>query len=278
VHPELVSFPLFGKTFTIYTYGTLIVIAFLVAAWWTRRAAERSLGLDRERVFNVGFALLFLGIAGARLVHALAHYADFSAVPMKFIKVWEGGLNGYGGVVAALLWLWWWLPRHPEMKGFALLDVLVRGFTLAFAVGWLAPLLAGDDFGKVTSLPWGIPVSVFEAGTPAASYGWRDPLSRIHPTQVYEGLFALVLFFALAPLSRRGWRAGRLAGLGLMAHAVGHALLDLTRGDETRGMIVPGVLSTGQLLAIAVFFGGLALWVIRAPERHPSGAKRAPAA
>jgi phosphatidylglycerol:prolipoprotein diacylglycerol transferase len=198
---------------------------------------------------------------------------------MRFIRIWEGGLNGYGGVVAGLLWLWWWLPRHPDMRGFSLLDVLVRGFTLAFAIGWLAPLLAGDDFGKPTSLPWGVPVSLYDPGTPAAVWGQtHDAFARLHPTQVYEGLFALGLFLLLVPLSRRGWRPGRLAGFGLMAHALGHALLELTRGDEARGMIVPGVLSTAQMLAIAVFFGGLALWVIRAPERHPSGGSRTPAA
>jgi phosphatidylglycerol:prolipoprotein diacylglycerol transferase len=268
VLPKIVSFPLFGTEITIYTYGTLIVVAFLVAAWWTRRRAERSLELDRERVFNVGFALLFLGIAGARLVYALAHYAEFSAVPMKFIRVWEGGLNGYGGLVAGLLWLWWWLPRQPAMKGFAFFDLLVRGFLLAFAVGWLAPLLAGDDFGRATSLPWGIPASAFADGTPASAWAVRhDPLARLHPTQVYEGLFALGVFLLLGLLARRGWRTGRLAAAGLMIHAVGHALLEITRGDEARGMIVPDVLSTSQLLAIPVFFAGLALWVIRAPER-----------
>ena len=82
MHPELVSFSLFGKPFTIYTYGTLIVVAFLVAAWWTRRAAERSLGLDRERVFNVGFALLFLGIAMPTVLYVIWGVMEIVGFPV----------------------------------------------------------------------------------------------------------------------------------------------------------------------------------------------------
>jgi prolipoprotein diacylglyceryl transferase len=268
VKQKIFSIP--GTEISIYTYGTLIVVAFLLAAWWLRRRASRGLGLDPERVFNAGFALLFLGIAGARLGHVFAHYSEYTGEPMKFLRVWEGGLNGYGGLVGALLWLWWWLPRRPELKGFEFFDLLVRAFLLAFAIGWLAPLLAGDDFGAPTSLPWGIPVSVFEDGTPAAAWAKLNtqPDARLHPTQVYEALLALGLFLLLARLARKNPHPGRLAALGLMLHAAGHALLELTRGDEARGMVAGGLLSFGQFLAIPVFFAGLALWLIRKPESH----------
>ena len=159
--PEIVKFtvPLVGKEITIYSYGTVIVIAFLLAAWWTRRKAHALLGLDRERVFNVCFALLFIGIGGARLLHALVHYGEFTKRPLSFLYIWEGGLVWYGGVIADLLWLAWYLQRHPDMKGFAFLDVLVRGSALGIFLGRWASFLAGDDYGRPTSLPWGVPVT-----------------------------------------------------------------------------------------------------------------------
>src|SRR5436190_5759404 len=103
---KIFDFTIFGTQFAIYTYGTFLVIAFLVGTWWARRSAQRTLGVDPERTFNVTFALLFLGIAGARLVYSFSHYAEFSQTPLKFLKIWEGGLNGIGGLTGALLWLW----------------------------------------------------------------------------------------------------------------------------------------------------------------------------
>jgi phosphatidylglycerol:prolipoprotein diacylglycerol transferase len=267
VHQKLVEIPIFGGI-PIFAYGTLIVVAFLVAAWWARRTAQRTLGLDPEHVFNVGFALLFLGLAGARLAYAFANYEEFAQRPSSFLKIWEGGLIGYGGLVAGLLFLAWWLPRKPAMRGFAFLDVLARATCIAFAIGWMASLLAGDDYGSPTRLPWGIPASAFEPTTPAAVAAARaDPLARLHPTQVYESLFALLLFAGLTLYARGKPVSGRVFAWFLMLHPIGHSVIELFRGDDDkRGMLVPGVLSTSQLLAIPVFFAGLAVRLIRKEE------------
>ncbi len=278
MYPVIVRIPLFGGI-TIWSYGTLIVVAFLLAAWWARHRARKDLALDPERVFNVGFVLLFLGLAGARLVYAFANYEEFVRKPLSFLKIWEGGLVGYGGLAAGLLAMAWWLPKHPEMKGFSFLDVLARAACIAFAVGWTASLMAGDDYGKATALPWGIPASAFDANTRAAqSIARGDPLSRLHPTQVYESLWALVLFGILTLYARRKPTAGRVTALFLMLHPIGHSAIELFRGDDAnRGMVVPGILSSSQLIAIPVFFAGLAIWLIRRPERSAYARPPAPA-
>lgn len=273
---KLFTIPIFGGI-DIYTYGTLIVVGFLVGAWWTRRAAQKRLGIDPERTFNVGFAILFLGLLGARLAYAIAHYDEFTRTPLKLLKIWEGGLLLFGGVVVVLAWLAWWLPKEAELKGFAFLDVLVRGACLALAVGWMAPLLAGDDFGKVTNAPWGIPVAkLFEDGTPVVAWASRPAndavLRQIHPTQIYEALFALGLFFVLGFVGKRAKSTGRVTALFLMLYAVGRAALDLFRGDAgpapvaDRGFVIADTLSWTQFLAIPIFFAGLAIWLIRKPS------------
>ena len=277
MHQKLVHIPLFGLDLTIYSYGTLIVLAFLLAAWWAKRRAAKTLGLPEDRVFNVAFVLLFVGLAGARLVYAFSDYASFARRPLSFLYIWEGGLVGYGGMVAGLLWLAWWMPRRAEKgewlegKAWSLLDVLSRGACLALALGWWASLLAGDDFGRPTKLPWGLPLTWFEDGSPAIrSYADAHAdlvATRIHPTQVYESLFALALFFLLGALARRKLSAGRVTAVFLMTHALGHGLLDALRfeGADKRGMLVGDLLSWSQLLAVPVFFTGVAIWLIRKP-------------
>jgi phosphatidylglycerol:prolipoprotein diacylglycerol transferase len=283
VWSKIVGVPLFGKTFTLYTFGPVLVVAFLVASAWLQRRARKDLGLDSDRVFNVAFALLFLGLAGARLLHVLVFYESYASRPMSFLYVWEGGLAWWGGLLAGLLWLAWWLPRHPEASGFRFSDLLARATCLGLAIGWIAPFLAGDQYGKPTEAPWGVPVRWLQDGTRAlaasnvaARRGEIDLLeARLHPVQLYEALAALLLFLVLRAVSRRTSVAGRTTAVFLMLHAVSRAALDVFRWDE-RGWLIPRVgdsgfaVSTTQFLAVPVFFAGVALWLVRRPDRAPA--------
>ena len=89
----------------IYAFGTFIVLAFLAASFYVRRQAVKSLGLDGERVFNLCFALLFIGLLGARALYVMVHYAEHVQEPMSAFKIWKGGLVLYGGMLLGLLWL-----------------------------------------------------------------------------------------------------------------------------------------------------------------------------
>lgn len=273
--PEIVEIPWIHVT--IHSYGTLIVLAFLLGSWWAKRTAVKKLGADGERVFNVCFILLFVGILGARLVHAFGHYAEFTGRPMSFLAIWEGGLVLYGGVVAGLFFLALYLPKRPELGGFALLDILARATSLSLVVGWFASLLAGDDYGKPTSAAWGIPAAAFKDNTNAVKSIARldgGAAAKLHPSQIYGSLFALALFVLLGLLAKKSKVSGRVAAIFLMLHAVGTAVLETFRGDGKlpgeRPYFIGEVLSWGQFLAIPVFFTGLALLLIRRPDRGPA--------
>lgn len=256
---------LWSKGVTIYAFGTLIVLAFLVAAFYVRRRAHRLLGLDKERVFNVCFALLFIGLAGARLLYGLTHYSEMTEKPLRLLFIWEGGLHWYGGMLVALLWLSWFLPRHPDLRGWAFLDVLALGACLAVFVGRWASFLSGEDYGKeAPDLPWAV---TFQPVNDAV----QAPTNiALHPTQLYHSLHGLLLFVILALWARGKPPAGRLTGLFLMLYAVGHALIDVWRGDDkARAMLIDGYLATSQFLSVPVFFAGLAIWILRKPAAAP---------
>lgn len=258
MHPVLVDLT---ESIKIYSFGTFIVLAFLVASFYVRRRAARQLGLDGERVFNICFMLLFLGLLGARLVYVFLKYDEFSARPMSLFHIWEGGLVWYGGLGAGLLWLGWYLPSRPALKGWALLDVLSLGTCLAIFVGRWASFLSGENYGKIApDLPWAVtfPPDPYTQ-VPGAFIG--QPL---HPTQLYHSLHGLVLFGLLLLLARRRWGPGALAGAFLALYAVGRAVIEIFRADDAaRGMLFGGRLSTSQLLSIPVFFLGVAIFLIR---------------
>jgi prolipoprotein diacylglyceryltransferase len=75
-----------------------------------------------------------------------------------------------------------------------------------------------------------------------------------------------VLFLLLLLLARRKPHSGRVAGAFLMLYAVGHAVIEIWRGDDkARGMLIDDTVSTSQFLSVPVFFAGLAIWLLRRP-------------
>lgn len=262
--PIFFQFELFGKTFSVHAFGTLIVVAFLVSAWYVRRRAHKDLGLDRERVFNLCFALLFIAIAGARLLYTFIHHEEFSKEPLSFLKIWEGGLVFYGGLAVCLLWLAWYLPRHLDLKGWAFLDLLMLGGALAIFIGRWASFLSGENYGKPTDLPWGV-------AFPPESHA-RPTGVLLHPTQLYHSLHGLLLFLILYFVIRRRPNPGRATGLFLMLYAIGRSIIEIWRADDAaRGMVIDGLISSNQLISIPVFFAGLAIFLIRRTPAENSG-------
>lgn len=255
---------LWDKWVKIYSFGTLIVIGFLVAALWARRRAAKTLDLDRERVFNVCFALLFLGLAGARLLYGLVHYDEFAGKPLEIFALWKGGLLWYGGLIGALLWLAWYLPRHLDMKGWALLDVLAMATCLGVFVGRFASLLSGEDYGKPA--PDWLPVPLKLMFEPN-DHSMAPPNQWLYATQIYHSLHGLLLFVILLLYARRKPHPGRVAGAFLVLYAIGHAVIEIWRGDDkARGMLIDGLISTSQFLSVPVLFAGVAIWLLRRPS------------
>ncbi len=242
----------------IYSFGTFIVLAFLVASFYVRRRAARELDLDKAETFNVCFALLFIGLAGARLLFAIVKYDEFAADKMKLFKVWEGGLVYYGGLIACMLWLSWYLPRHPKLKGWAFTDILCLGACLGIFVGRWASFLSGENYGKeAPDLPWAVTFPAVE-GTQAKTG------VALHPTQIYHSLHGLLLFAILVWFLKRKPHPGRTTGLFLILYAVGRAVIEIWRGDdEARGMVIEGHVSTSQFLSIPIFFIGVAIYFAR---------------
>lgn len=290
--PVVWQFELFGKPLTIHAFGTFIVAAFLVGVVYVQRRARRELGLDKDRVFNIGFWLLVLGILAGRLLYALLKYDEFVARPGSIFYIWEGGLVVYGGLIAGLLWLAWFLPRHPELKGLLFLDVLALGTSLGIFVGRFASLLSGEAFGVLAE---SFPLALRFPYHPSCVAPHADPLQPatappLQPTQVYLILLGLLLFLVLRLYQRRRPEAGRTLALFLMIYAAGRFLIEFVRADwRSEGLetIRTWMLATGStprlpdptglyvfedlvswnmLLSIPVFFTGLAIWLIRRPE------------
>ena len=83
-------------------YGLLIAFAIGLGVWLCARQ-EKEKGLPRD--ISVDFALWVIpaAIVGARLYYVVFQWDQFSSDPVRILRLWEGGLAIYGGVIGGAL-------------------------------------------------------------------------------------------------------------------------------------------------------------------------------
>ncbi len=211
-------------------------------------------GLGRRHLAHQGT------IVGARTLYVLSYWhEEFAGRPwLDVFKVYEGGLIFYGGFigcVAATL-VFTWLNKIPIWR-FA--DALAPSISLGYAFGRLGCLMNGCCYGRACDLPWAVH---FPPDHRTQGVG-------VHPTQIYDALLNLGLYFMLVWLFRRRKFDGQVFAVWLMGYATLRSLVESFRGDYAVHYL-GGVFTPAQLLSPAVFAAGAVLYLVLRPAAAKS--------
>lgn len=238
------SIPLLGGV-TIYTYGALVASAFLCGIFWIMHEA-RLAGVDRGKVADLTFYVIVAAIVGSRILYVIVEYERFLAHPLDILKIWEGGLVFYGGLLACIAISWWYAKRQGwTLRGTA--DLFMPGVALGHAIGRVGCLMAGCCYGRpVSGDPWW-----------ALTFPYRESSLAptgipLFPSQPIESLMELMIFGILIAVRRHKKFEGQVFLIYLIIYAVLRSILEVFRGDMVRGFIIPGILSTAQLISLLV--------------------------
>jgi phosphatidylglycerol:prolipoprotein diacylglycerol transferase len=228
-------------SYEVTTFGLMVALGALLGVFLMRRELARR-GLDVSAGTDAALAGVVGGLAGAKLLYVIEHWAE----PLSDTLFSRGGMSWFGGlvggVVAGLLVIAW--RRLPLM---AVLAAAAPAITLGQAVGRIGCFLVGDDYGRPTSLPWGV---AFPQGLPPT-------FEHVHPTQIYE---AIPLFFYTWLLVR--WRRNGVADVALFGRylfLVGATrfLIEFVRVD----VVVALGMTTAQWFALGAAIAGVVLMV-----------------
>ena len=250
------SISLFGD-FSIKWYGLLIAIGFLLAILYGLKRAE-SFGIDPDRMIDVALLTVPVAFIGARLYYVFFSdsLAEYLADPISIVKVWEGGLAIYGGIIVAFVFgpL---MCKLRKVKIWAMFDLTALGFLIGQGIGRWGNFFNQEAFGGNTDLPWAMTGDVIQAGYNGSGY---DPALPVHPTFLYESLWCLLGFVLLHILSKRVIR--RFDGMifcGYMVwYGTGRFLIESLRTDS----LMVGILRVSQLIAIVAVVLGIVLFFI----------------
>ena len=250
--------------FTLHTYGLLVALAFLSALVLAARQGPRQ-GLDSAKVWDLGIVMALAGILGAKLGMFLSEREYYLEHPWQILSlstlqsagVWYFGLAG--GALAAIL-----MVRRYRYSFAKVADVFSPGVSFGLGIGRLGCFSAGCCWGKPTMLPWAVtftnPYSHQVVGVPLGI--------PLHPTQLYEFILDMALFWYLGGLARRKSYDGQVFSTYLFLYAIGRFLIEIVRGDdEQRGFVIGHWLSTSQFIGLLCILAVLIFWWRRAGAR-----------
>ena len=109
-------------------YAVLILIAFSIGYYLVINRCKKK-GVSTAQISDMCFYLVFIGILGARIYYCIFNMDYYSKNLLDIIKIWEGGLAIHGGVIAGIIFIYF----YTKKKELNLLDILdIKKVTLMF--------------------------------------------------------------------------------------------------------------------------------------------------
>ena len=244
--------------FTIYTYGFFLAVAFLAATWLVCRLAK-SEGLDPAKLIDIGFFGILWGIIGSRIFYIFMNFSEYVHEPLKVIKIWEGGLVFYGGILGGILSTII-LIRKYRLPFWKTLDILAPALALAQFIGRIGCFMAGCCYGRPTQCPWAV---TFKHPNTLAPIG-----VSIHPSQLYHSFANLMVFLILFNIyKKRRQFPGQVFSFYLCIYSIARFLMEFFRGDKK--IHLWGPLNLTQGISMILLICGIFLY--RYLRSYPKG-------
>lgn len=270
MYPELFKI----GPFTVYSYGLMLGIAFIVASYILTKEFERR-KLNPNLATEITLLAIIFGIIGSKLFHLFENWEAFLQDPIG-MAFSPGGLTFYGGLILATLAIWIY-ARRKKIPFLVIADATSPSLILAYGIGRIGCHLAGDgDYGIPTSLPWGtdyshgtVPPSVMFRGTEIAKHypnGIVPDNTPLHPTPIYEFLAAVIIFYILWRLRKKGWADGKLFMAYLVFAGIERFLVEIIRLNPR---LLFG-LTEAQLISVVMIVAGTVGFVYLTRRNKPS--------
>ena len=274
-----------AETLTIYSFGAMMALAFLSAAWLSRRELDRmykagyltsvalpaSKGKVRGRrktayvspshlIGTVVVIAVVGGLAGAKVFHILENMEDFRTNPAGMIFS-KGGLTFYGGLLVAGFGIVWYV-RKKGVKLATFCDALIPNVLLAYGIGRIGCHLAGDgDWGIAAdpaARPSFVPVWLWGETYPNNILGLTLPETGVYPTSLYEFGMALILFGILYGLRKHPFKWGWIFSLTMVFFGAERLLIEqirVTARSEIFGLEVSQAMLISSVMIVLGVIG-----------------------
>jgi phosphatidylglycerol:prolipoprotein diacylglycerol transferase len=180
-------------------YGVMVALAVVVLILWMVWQIRRGANISYDSLLTVALIAIPSGIIISRLLHIIDLWSFYLANPGLLLGF--GGLTIWGAILGATLGIWIY-SRFSDFRFGYFMDLVAPGVLLAQVIGRIGCTINGCCYGKATSLPWGVVYTNPDSYAPIGI--------AVHPTQIYEIIFLLIVFGVLFWLRKRFQPEGSL--------------------------------------------------------------------
>lgn len=240
--------------FTIYWYGVLITLAFILGTILAYYHATKT-DIDPEHILNMLILIIPASIIGARLFQVLSLWDDYKSNPLEIIATWHGGLAIHGGLIGGFLVGYFYIRKH-RLDFWKLADIFAPSIILGQAIGRWGNFINQEAYGSAVSRAF---ISYFP-----------DFIQRQmfingqyhHPAFLYESAWDLMIFIVLMVYLWRRHFAGQIMLLYLALYSVGRFFIESIRLDS----LMWGPFRSAQLLSVLIIIACVIVYLYRSKK------------
>ncbi len=256
-----IAFRVFG--WPIHWYGIIIALGFLLAVAFCSRRASRY-GVEQDDIIDLLIYAVPLCIIGARLYYVIFYLDLYRNVDGgldfgRMVRIWDGGLAIYGGIIAAILVLLVFCKKR-KLCFLAFADLGSFGMLIGQLVGRWGNFVNVEAYGGPTDLPWRMGI-YDDAVTGVYQY------MEVHPTFLYESLWNLLGLLLLIFIVEKRRKFDGQIFLSYMAwYGLGRSWIEGLRTDSL--YFFSTGLRVSQVLAIVIFVVATAVLIFQLCRPH----------
>ena len=263
----------------VHWYGIMYLLAFLffwIGGSWL--AKHRTWwGWTPQDVGDFLFYGMIGVILGGRLGYVFFYgFQDLLEDPMFLFRITQGGMSFHGGLIGALLAMWWF-GRRTRRTFWQVADFVAPLVPVGLGLGRLGNFIGGELWGRLSDAPWAmIFANAIQPGgwqSAELEQAWRsgalDHLAR-HPSQLYQAFGeGLALFVVLAVYSRLPRPSAAVSGLFLAGYGCFRFMTEFFREpDQHIGFLGGDWLTMGMLLSLPMVLAGIIIMILAYRRRE----------
>ena len=227
---------------TVRWYGVMAALGFLAAAMliqYNRKEAK----LTSDQAANLVFIAMICGVLGSRIFYVIQFFDEFRNNLGDIIRIDKGGLVFYGGFILATIALFVY-SKMAKLDFLKVFDVTTPALAMGHAFGRIGCFLNGCCFGTVTDSCFGVKYPLY-----SEAY-MKYPDAALHPVQVYEAIFNVILCGILIYLIRKVRYKGVAVGFYFVSYGIMRFVFEFFRGDNARiaGFTIAQYIGVGLII------------------------------
>ncbi len=182
----------------VYWYGIVMSLAILIGIITILIIKNKFYkDISNEKIFDISFILIIVGILFARLYYVILDYKYFINHPFFIPCIWNGGISIHGAILGGIIAFYFYAKKY-KLDYLKYADLFSFGLVVGQIIGRWGNFFNSEAFGLPCNLPWKLYIPYNMRPLEFKNYEF------FHPAFLYESILNfLILLIMLYILNKK---------------------------------------------------------------------------